>query len=764
MRDFEWKAFTPLQLNMDGWGSNEKYPYALGEPSTSVNRLYLKMKSALLPYTYSIAHQATDGLPMIRAMFLDNPNTYTLGKATQYQYLYGPYFLVAPVYQNTRSDSAGNDIRNGIYLPEGKWIDYFSGTVYEGGCIINNFEAPYWKLPLFVKSGAIIPMTHPNNHVSEIDRHLRRYELYPDGSSFFITYEDDGVTEAYRDGKSVSTLIESVVNDHTVSITIHPAQGDYSGFEKERRTEFSINLSRAPSKLKARVGNRKIKLKQVYSMEAFTSRSNVYFYNAAPNLNQFATKGSPFEKLVITKNPQLLVKIGTTDISKNAVKLTVNGFYFEPENSLKTRTGVLTAPTGAQVLDSNRQAFALRPSWKRVANADYYEIAFNGERYTLIRDTSLLFEDLSAATNYSFRLRAVNKDGHSDWTTLAATTLPNPLQYAIRGIRATATMNAQEGSELTQLFDFDESNMWHTLWSAKAVPFDLVIDLMSVNQLDKLQYLPRSRGNGIWKKGTVYYSMDKVHWEEAGPFEWAANGERKEFLFPEHPTARYIKINVTEGVGDYGSGRELYVFKVPGTESQLPGDINNDHRIDQNDLTSYINYMGLRKGDSDFEGYISKGDINRNGHIDAYDISTVATQLQGGVPEEGTDTLSGSLLILPNKKSCEKDEVVEILVKGNKLKAVNALGFALPYSERDFEFAGITLLHTGTLENVTNDRLHSDGEKVLYPTLVNMGAQPALEGSEDLFIIRMKAKHKLSVNFKPSQVILVDQHLNSLEF
>jgi hypothetical protein len=499
-------------------------------------------------------------------------------------------------------------------------------------------------------------------------------------------------------------------------------------------------------------------------MEAFASHSNVYFYNVAPNLNQFATKGSPFEKLVITKNPQLLVKIGATDISKNAVKLTVSGFYFEPENSLQARTGVLAAPTGAQVLDSNRQAFALRPSWNRVANADYYEIAFNGERYTLIKDTSLLFEDLSAATDYSFRLRAVNKDGHSDWTTIAATTLPNPLQYAIRGIRASATMSAQEGSELTQLFDFDESNMWHTRWSAKAVPFDLMIDLMSVNLLDKLQYLPRSRGNGIWKKGTIYYSIDKQHWDEAGHIVWAGNGDRKEFNFPEHPAARYIKITITEAVGDYGSGRELYVFKVPGTESQLPGDINNDHRIDQNDLTSYINYMGLRKGDSDFEGYISKGDINRNGHIDAYDISTVATQLQEAAPAEYTDTLSGSLLILPNKKSCEKDEVVEILVKGNKLKAVNALGFALPYSEKDFEFAGITLLHTGAMENVTNDRLHSDGEKVLYPTLVNIGDQPALEGSEDLFIIRMKAKHKLSVNFKPSQAVLVDQHLNALQF
>ena len=70
----------------------------------------LKLKSQLLPYTYSIAKEAVNGLPMIRAMFLDHPNKYTLGKATDYQFMYGPSFLVAPIYQSTEMDKNGNDI------------------------------------------------------------------------------------------------------------------------------------------------------------------------------------------------------------------------------------------------------------------------------------------------------------------------------------------------------------------------------------------------------------------------------------------------------------------------------------------------------------------------------------------------------------------------------------------------------------------------------------------------------------------------------
>ena len=70
-----------------------------------------------------MAHEAIDGKPMIRAMFLDYPNDYAHGTKTEYQFMFGPSLLVAPIYKETRADKDGNDIRNGIYLPEGTWID-----------------------------------------------------------------------------------------------------------------------------------------------------------------------------------------------------------------------------------------------------------------------------------------------------------------------------------------------------------------------------------------------------------------------------------------------------------------------------------------------------------------------------------------------------------------------------------------------------------------------------------------------------------------
>lgn len=766
IRDFQWKAFTPMQLNMDGWGANEKYPHALGEPAASINRMYLKLKSELVPYSYSIAREAVAGKPMMRAMFLDYPNDYTHGKATQYQYLYGPYFLVAPIYQATRSDEKGNDIRNGIYLPEGEWVDYQNGDIYQGGCIVNNFDAPIWKLPVFVKNGAIIPMANPSNNVSEINKDLRIYELYPYGKTSFTEYDDDGVSEEYKLGHCATTFIESEADERgKLTVTVHPTDGSFAGLAREKQTEFRLNVTQRPKKVSVQVGKAKIKLIEVSTLEDFEAGDNVYYYNEAPQLNRFATKGSEFENVKIVKNPQIWVKVQKSDIIESEVVLRVEGFRFAPTDRYLVSTGVLSAPSVRMAVD-DVTAYTLKPQWNKVDGADYYEVEFQGMRYTTIRDLSLLFSDLTPVTEYDFKVRAVNKDGVSDWTRYSATTKSDPLEFAIHGIKGECTAASQGSRGTMRLFDFKESgDMWHSKYNVKAVPFDLILDLHTVNQLDKLQYLPRLDGtNGIFLKGTVAYSMDKKTWVEAGAFDWKRDGETKEFRFSGAPEARYVRLSVTEAVGNYGSGREIYVFRKPGTEGYLQGDINADGKIDHNDLTSYMNYTGLRKGDSDYEGYISNGDINRNGLIDAYDISVVATQLDGGVRIQKADTLfSGKVTVSTAKKIYEKGETINVVVRGTDLKGVNALSMALPYDAQDLEFAGVDVKAVKNMENLTYDRLHTNGVKALYPTFVNIGNKPSLDGTEELFVLKFTAKRKVRCNLKLADVILVDKKLNTIE-
>ena len=764
VREYQWKTYTPMMLNMDGWGANEKYPHALGEPATSINRTYMKMKSEFIPYTYSIAREAVDGKPMIRAMFLeDEANEFTMGTATRYQYMYGPSLLVAPIYQNTAMDAQGNDIRNNIYLPQGTWYDWFTGEKYEGGRIINNFDTPLWKLPVFVKAGAIIPMANPNNNVKDIDKSLRIYEVYPAGSTSFTEYDDDGVTELYRCGAYTTTLIEQSLANGNVTITVNPTEGNFNGFVKEKATIFKVNASAQPKKITAKVGKKSIKLTEVASIEEFNNGENVWFYDAQPNLNRFATAGSEFEKVEMIKNPVIMVKVAKSDVTANATVLNIKGYEFNIESDLLASTGALEAPK-ATVTDENCQAYTITPTWNEVANADYYEILFNGRIYSTIKGTSLLFEDLTPVTDYAFAVRAVNKDGVSEWCEINTTTKSNPLEWAITGITAATSCPNQGGQGTNRLFDFDEGNIWHTAWSGNAVPFEMVIDLNGLSTLDKLHYLCREdAGNGTITKATLCYSTNKETWSEPMDIKWERNGETKILTFDNKPKARYIKINVTEAVGNFGSGREMYIFKVPGTETYLSSDINKDKKVDENDLTSYLNYTGLRKSDSDFE-YISIGDINENGLIDAYDISTAATRIGDGVYEKPENKVAGSLCIEADKKSYKAGEEVVITVKGKALANVNALSIALPYDVNEYEYVGIEALNVAGMSNYSKNRLHSNGNTAVYPTFVNEGNRVTLNGDVEIAKITLKAKKNIKFNIKAVDGIIVDKHLNTVKF
>lgn len=757
IRDFQWKAFTPMQLNMDGWGANPKYPQALGEPATSINRNYLKLKAAMLPYTYSCAYEAVAGQPLIRAMFLDYPSDFTHSAATKYQYMYGPSMLVAPIYQPTQADAQGNDIRNGIYLPEGQWIDYFTGDVYEGGRILNNFDAPIWKLPLFVKAGAIVPMNRPNNNIHEVNTAERIFDIWPAGHSEFTLYDDDGNTEAYMRGEHATTKVTSELDAKgNLAITICPTEGNYDGMVKEKSTLVRINTTARPKSVRAIIGKKKVTLTE-------GEGANTWRYVERPQLNQFSTQGTDMAKVEVTKNPVIEVNLAKGDIMTDETTIEVKGFvYDKPATRMLTNHGALSAPVAT---DTKVAPYTLTPTWKAVDNADYYEIRFNSMIYSTIRNNSLLFEDLQPGTDYTFELRAVNADGHSEWTTINAKTDKNPLEFAVHGITATNTAKDMPGFGIHRLFDFQESgDIWHTHYSEKAVPFTVTMDLHATITLDKMQYVPRAdAGNGTILEADIFTSKDGKTWQAVGTQKWERTPAKKNVTFTDHQQARYIRMDVKKALGDFGSGAELYVFRQPGTKVLIPGDVNQDGKIDENDLTSYMNYTGLKKGDSDFDGYISNGDINGNGLIDAYDISNVATQLEGGVTEKDMRQPAGTITYTYNKAAYQAGDEVTVTVKGTGLQAVNALSLVMPYDLKTMQYTKTNPVAVKDMRNMTYDRHHTDGSQVLYPTFVNIGQQPTIEGSATLFVIHFKALRAFRAPKASAKGMLVSNNLLETE-
>ncbi|MGN0335452.1 MAG: S-layer homology domain-containing protein [Lachnospiraceae bacterium] len=359
-RDTQWKIFTPTMLNMDGWGSYAKTPHTFGDPYTGINRMYLKLKAQLLPYIYTSAASAANidtgnddtGLPMIRAMFLEYPDDeYAATRNMQYQYMFGKNVLVAPVYTETDAiDAMGNDVRNGIYLPDEDqiWIDYFTGDQYYGGQVLNNFDAPIWKLPVFVKNGAIIPMWEENNNPASIDKANRIVEFWPAGSTEYTLFEDDGTyvendqtdVEGYGKvndisyGDHVSTKYTSVVENGTATLTAEKSTGTYRGYNKDKNTTFVVNVSKEPSKVTAVNGDTALTMVAADSKEAVLNAeveagTFVFYYDAAPAIETYAVEGEDeFAAMMEGKvsSPKLYVKFAETDSQENAQVLTLEGF------------------------------------------------------------------------------------------------------------------------------------------------------------------------------------------------------------------------------------------------------------------------------------------------------------------------------------------------------------------------------------------------------------------------------------------------------
>lgn len=247
-RDLQWKTFIPTIMTMDGWGpkGTDKQPFDFGEPYTSINRKYLQLKERLLPFTYTLAAEAhRTGVGAVRPLALEYPDDPVAATAAaKYEFLAGKDFLVAPVYADT-------DTRDGIYLPAGTWVDYWTGQTYQGPTTINGYHAPLDTLPLFARAGAVIPMWAPGTTSWQTrDKSELDYDVYAQGHTDYTLYEDDGVTRQFATGSSATQQVTVDAHGHghgETAIDVGPSVGDYAGKPTARSYVFTVHTGAAPS-------------------------------------------------------------------------------------------------------------------------------------------------------------------------------------------------------------------------------------------------------------------------------------------------------------------------------------------------------------------------------------------------------------------------------------------------------------------------------------------------------------------------------------
>lgn len=194
-----WVQFACFSPIMRVHHAGESAPFAFGELFTDSIAHYVRLRYRLLPYIYSHAYKThLTGEPIMRPLvynYPDDENVYDIKD----EFLFGDDILVAPVHEEEVS------LRE-VYLPKGTWYDFDYGHEYEGG---RSYEiyAPQNRIPVFVKSGAIIPMSKQIYNTSELDNSTLGAEIYPFGTSRFTLYADDGNSIKHENGDFTLTEI-----------------------------------------------------------------------------------------------------------------------------------------------------------------------------------------------------------------------------------------------------------------------------------------------------------------------------------------------------------------------------------------------------------------------------------------------------------------------------------------------------------------------------------------------------------------------------
>lgn len=142
-----WLPFGFLTSHTRAHGAPPTEPWLYNESFTDAFRASAQLKYKLMPYIVEQAKQCVaNGLPMVRAMLVEYPDDPAVWQIDD-QYFFGSDILVAPMMVEASS-------RN-VYLPEGKWVDYQTKKVYNGGW--NRIEAGQIPCVILVKKGAVIP-------------------------------------------------------------------------------------------------------------------------------------------------------------------------------------------------------------------------------------------------------------------------------------------------------------------------------------------------------------------------------------------------------------------------------------------------------------------------------------------------------------------------------------------------------------------------------------------------------------------------------
>ena len=237
-RWYQFGVFSPInRLHSSSSEFNGKEPWRFKKEVHDTMCEFLRLRHRLLPYLYTMNHRAwAEGEPICQPMYYAYPENWD-AYGRKNEYFFGSELIAAPV--TTPRIENLNVAKTKVWLPEGLWFDFFTDTVYQGGRNQNMYRS-IDQIPVLAKAGAILPMT---DEIRAIDTEKNPEELtvrvYPGADNSFTLYEDDNVSEGYRQG--ICAVTEMNLNWQEKTFTIKPSAGDLTLLPKQRTWKIELH-------------------------------------------------------------------------------------------------------------------------------------------------------------------------------------------------------------------------------------------------------------------------------------------------------------------------------------------------------------------------------------------------------------------------------------------------------------------------------------------------------------------------------------------
>ncbi len=253
IRSVELGVFSPiLRFHAARGKYYKKEPWRWDAKTVAITEKYLRLRHRLLPYLYTEAYNYYEkGVPIVQPLYYKLPWVYD-DESYRNEYYFGRELLVAPII--TKKDSVMNRTTHRFYIPEGMWYDYNTGKTFIG----NKKYVSFFKeddYPVFVRSGAIIPLSNKSNLNNVGNPSDMEIQIFPGQSNSYVLYEDDGVTSLYKEGYFLKTSIEFNYTPSNYTVIIKSLEGKKGIVPDMRNYKFRFRNTKLADSITALFNN-----------------------------------------------------------------------------------------------------------------------------------------------------------------------------------------------------------------------------------------------------------------------------------------------------------------------------------------------------------------------------------------------------------------------------------------------------------------------------------------------------------------------------